>query len=94
MGAFSVKKQFLVCFLCLFVVISQPTQYFLQIIGPIVVDTTPPVFTGTTTTITVTVEDDNLIAQWSEGDFVDDMDPNLSYYIAAGKEKTVSILYT
>ena len=63
-----------------------PKKYDLsfQVIGPIIVDTTAPVFTGE---ITVGVEDDHLTARWTDGEFLDSSDMNLLYHIAFGKLK-------
>ncbi|XP_038050879.1 uncharacterized protein LOC119724031 [Patiria miniata] len=50
-------------------------------IGPIVVDTTPPVFVGR---VSVHAEDEYLIAEWGESGFIDDEDTSLRYQVAIG----------
>ncbi|XP_022103276.1 uncharacterized protein LOC110986013 isoform X2 [Acanthaster planci] len=52
-----------------------------KVIGPIVVDTTPPVFVGR---ISVIAEDDFLVAKWGDKDFTDDEDTDLRYQVAVG----------
>ncbi|XP_038057739.1 uncharacterized protein LOC119729229 [Patiria miniata] len=52
-----------------------------KVVGPIVVDTTPPMFVGH---ISVHVEDEYLIAEWGDGGFIDDEDTSLRYQVAIG----------
>ncbi|XP_038050540.1 uncharacterized protein LOC119723761 [Patiria miniata] len=50
-------------------------------VGPIVVDTTPPMFVGR---VSVHAEDEYLIAEWGESGFIDDEDTSLRYQVAIG----------
>ncbi|XP_038050780.1 uncharacterized protein LOC119723938 isoform X2 [Patiria miniata] len=52
-----------------------------KVIGPIIVDTTPPMFVGS---VSVHVEDDYLIAEWGDDGFIDDEDTSLRYQVAIG----------
>ena len=55
----------------------------LQVIGPVIVDTTPPVFTGDPP-ILLELIDNHLRARWPPGQFADSSDPSLEYFIAVG----------
>ncbi|XP_022102003.1 uncharacterized protein LOC110985345 [Acanthaster planci] len=52
-----------------------------KVIGPIVVDTTPPMFVGN---VFVRVDDEYLIAEWGDDGFIDDEDTSLRYQVAIG----------
>ncbi|XP_038062737.1 uncharacterized protein LOC119733220 [Patiria miniata] len=52
-----------------------------KVVGPIVVDTTPPMFVGR---VSVHVEDEYLIAEWGDDGFIDDEDTSLRYQVAIG----------
>ncbi|XP_038051300.1 uncharacterized protein LOC119724354 isoform X2 [Patiria miniata] len=52
-----------------------------KVIGPIIVDTTPPMFVGR---VSVHVEDEYLIAEWGDSGFIDDEDTSLRYQVAIG----------
>ncbi|XP_038071216.1 uncharacterized protein LOC119740085 [Patiria miniata] len=52
-----------------------------KVVGPVIVDTTPPVFVGR---VSVHVEDAYLIAEWGDSGFIDDEDTSLRYQVAIG----------
>ena len=54
----------------------------LQVVGPIIVDTTPPMFVGH---VSVHAEDKYLISEWEDEGFVDDEDQSLEYQVGIGK---------
>ncbi|XP_022105050.1 uncharacterized protein LOC110986986 isoform X2 [Acanthaster planci] len=56
----------------------------LKVIGPITVDTTPPMFVGR---VSFHVEGDYLIAEWGEDGFIDDEDTDLRYQVAVSLSK-------
>ncbi|XP_022103295.1 uncharacterized protein LOC110986023 [Acanthaster planci] len=50
-------------------------------IGPVIVDTTPPIFVGH---VAVRVEGEYLVAEWGDDGFTDDEDTGLRYQVAIG----------
>ncbi|XP_022100380.1 uncharacterized protein LOC110984469 isoform X2 [Acanthaster planci] len=55
-----------------------------KVVGPIIVDTTPPMFVGR---VSVRVEDEYLVAEWGDDSFIDDEDTDLRYQVAVSLSK-------
>ena len=54
----------------------------LQFVGPIIVDTTPPMFVGR---ILVHLDGEYLVTEWGDDGFTDNEDAGLSYQVCIGE---------
>ena len=55
---------------------------FSKVVGPLLVDTTPPRFVGS---VSVHSEEGYLIAEWEDRSFLEDIDTDLRYQVGIGK---------